>query len=405
VRGASSRSEDGGSLRFLVAAFGDPGHAYPALSLARALRRRGHVVALESWERWREAAEDEDLRFCPAESYRVFGRNPDGPSAGDAALALLPLLRELRPHAVVSDILTLAPALAAEREGVPWATLIPHVFPQHAPGLPFFALGARPPRTPVGRGVWRAALPLLEAGLRRGRRELNVERAKLGLPPLERLHGGTSDQLALVATFPQLEYPRAWPAHVHVTGPMQFERPYPDVALPEGEGPLVLVAPSTAQDPGCRLARVALRALANLPVRVVATTNGHRPSQPLEVPPNALLYDWVRYSQVMAAADVVVCHGGHGTLARSLALGTPVVCVPAAGEMAENAARAAWAGVGVSLPWRLLGERSLALAVRRVLGDPRFAERARTIAAWAERNDGAERAAELVERFARGAAR
>ena len=48
---------------------------------------------------------------------------------------------------------------------------------------------------------------MLETGLRRGRRELNQQRAALGLAPLERFHGGISAELAMVATFPQLEYP------------------------------------------------------------------------------------------------------------------------------------------------------------------------------------------------------
>ena len=48
-------------LRLLVAAFGDPGHAFPAIALARELRRRGHEVLVETWERWREAVEGEGL--------------------------------------------------------------------------------------------------------------------------------------------------------------------------------------------------------------------------------------------------------------------------------------------------------------------------------------------------------
>jgi UDP:flavonoid glycosyltransferase YjiC (YdhE family) len=36
-----------------------------------------------------------------------------------------------------------------------------------------------------------------------------------------------------------------------------------------------------------------------------------------------------------------------------------------------------------------------------VLGDPAYAERAGDLAAWAREHDGAERAAELVERLAR----
>jgi MGT family glycosyltransferase len=393
-------------LTVLVAAFGDPGHTLPAIALSRALAERGHRVVFETWEKWRDVLHAEGIEFHAAEEYRVFdtGRDPDGgPSAGDAAVALAPLLDELRPDVVVNDILTLAPALAAEKAGVPWATLIPHVFPEHAPGLPFFAFGgARLPRTRLGRLAWAVPLPLLESGLRQGRRELNGERAKVGLAPVERFHGGTSEGLALVATYPQLEYPREWPGHVHVTGPMEFETEYPDVELPDGEGPLVAVAPSTAQDPGCRLVRVALDALADEPVRVVATTNGHTPDEPIAVPANARLYGWVRYSQVLAAADLVVCHGGHGTVARALGAGTPVLVCPAVGDMAENGARVGWAGVGLALPWRLLGERTLRVAVRRLLGDPGFTARAAGVASWARSHDGAARGAELVEEFAGG---
>ena len=114
----------------------------------------------------------------------------------------------MRPHAVVSDILTLAPTLAAEKAGVPLATLIPHIYPVVEPGLPFFAIGLQPPRTPLGRRIWRAGQRALDVGLEHGRRDLNTQRERLGLPPIERFHGGISPELALVATFPQLEYPR-----------------------------------------------------------------------------------------------------------------------------------------------------------------------------------------------------
>ena len=204
-----------------------------------------------------------------------------------------------------------------------------------------------------------------------------------------------------MATFPQLEYPRRWPAGVHVTGPMEFEIPHPDVELPEGDEPLVLVAPSTAQDPELRLLRRSLEALAEEPVRVVATANRRQAGGPLpEAPANAMVVDWLSYSQVMPQAALVVCHGGHGTVARALGAGAPVLCCPAVGDMAENSARVAWAGAGLMLPWRLTGSGPLRWAVRRILGDLRFANRAREIAAWARENHGANRGAALVERLA-----
>lgn len=393
-------------LRLLVAAFGDPGHAFPAIALARELAGRGHEVAVETWERWRDPVEESGLGFTAAEEYKVFPPPPPdgsrGPNAASAAKALLPMVEETRPDVVVSDILTLAPPLAAEAAGVPRATLIPHVYPVHEPGLPFFGFGLAPARTPVGRALWRAGEPVLDAGLRRGRAELNETRAQLGLARQERFHGGISEGLAIVATYPQLEYPRRWPAHVRITGPMFFELPCPEIELPEGDGPLVLVAPSTSQDPEHRLVRTALDALADEPLRVVATTNreGANAAPRMAAPDNAVVVNWLSYSQVMPRASVVVCHGGHGTVARALAEGVPVLVSPAIGDMAENGARVAWAGAGLMLPGRLLRAGPLRLTVRRLLSDTRFSQRAEEIAAWGGENDGVLRGAELVERFA-----
>jgi UDP:flavonoid glycosyltransferase YjiC (YdhE family) len=396
-------------LRVLVAAFGDPGHAFPAIALARALRGRGHEVVVETWEERRAAVEGAGLRFAAAEEYRMFPPpepdSEDGRHAAEAARALQPLLAELDPHVAVSDILTLAPTLAAERAGVPLATLIPHLYPVVEPGLPFFSIGLRRARTHVGRAIWRAGQRALAIGLEHGRRDLNLQRQRLGLAPLDRFHGGISEQLALVATYPQLEYPRSWPAGVEVTGPMTFELPYPEIELPPGEDPLVLVAPSTAHDSENHLVRTALRALAREPVRVVATTNRVVPQRPIEVPANAVLVDWLSYGQLMPKASLVISHGGHGTVARALGAGAPVLICPITGDMSETAMRVDWAQAGLSLPWRLCRPAPLRWAARRVLGDRSFTARAERIAAWGRENDGALRGAVLVEELARGRSR
>jgi UDP:flavonoid glycosyltransferase YjiC (YdhE family) len=324
--------------------------------LGKALAGRGHEVVIETWEERRQAVEGEGLGFAAAEEYRMFPppdpNSEEGQHAAEAALALLPLLEDFRPHVVVSDILTLAPTLAAERAGIPLATLVPHIYPVVQPGLPFFAIGLRPPRTRLGRGVWRYGHDrALRVGLEQGRRDLNIQRQRLELPPIDHFHGGISPDLALVATYPQLEYPRQWPAGVEITGPMTYEMPHPEIELPPGDDPLVLVAPSTAHDSDNHLVRTALAALADAPVRVVATTNLVAPQHPIEVPANAVLVEWLSYSQLMPAASIVISHGGHGTVARALGAGTPVLVCPIIGDMSETAMRVAWAGAGLSLPF------------------------------------------------------
>jgi len=391
-------------MRVLLGAFGDPGHAFPAIALGRALSSRGHDVTLQTWTRWQADVEAEGLGFAAAPEYEVF---PTGPEPIDfyepvvrAARDTVPLVRELQPDVVVADILTLAPALAAELEDVPWATLIPHVYPHGEPDFPIYSLGARLPRTAIGRALWRSAQVPVRRGLEQGRVELNRTRERLGLAPLDHVHGGISRELALVATFPQLEYPRAWPAHVRVIGPLMWEPPAGDLMLPTGDAPLVLIAPSTAQDAEQRLLRGALEALADAPVRVLGTWNRRLPPRPLPVPRNARVVDWVSYSRTMPSCEVVVCHAGHGTLARALASGCVVVAVPAAGDMNENAARLDWAGAGVRVPRRFTSTRPLRLAVERALGEPRLHSRARELALWSAAHDPADTAAVLVERLA-----
>ncbi len=394
-------------MRLLLGAFGDPGHAFPMIALGRALRARGHDVTLQTWRRWAAVIEAEEISFAPAPEYQVFpSGGPDGEpldfyeAVVHATRDTLPLVRELAPDAVVADILTLAPALAAELEDIPRATLIPHVYPESDRGFPIYSLGARLPRTGVGRAFWQAAQAPARRGLEQGRRELNHTRARLGLPPLAYPHGGISHDLALVATFPALEYPRAWPAWAHVVGPLMWEPRAEDVELPPGDQPLVIVAPSTAQDPKHRLLHAALEGLADAPVRVLATYNRRLPSRPLPVPRNARVLEWISYSRTMPAASLVICHAGHGTLVRALASGCAVLACPCAGDMSENAARLDWCGAGVRLPRRFVSPRPLRLAVERALADTSIRQRAGELAAWAADRDPADRAAALVERLA-----
>jgi UDP:flavonoid glycosyltransferase YjiC (YdhE family) len=393
-----------GRRTFLLAAFGDPGHAFPAIALGRELARRGHDVTLETWARWRGHVEREGMRFAAAPEYQVFPTQGRAlkpyVAAVRASAETRGLIREVDPDVVVADILTVAAALAAELEGRRWATVVPHVLPMGEPGFPVYAVGAVYPRTRLGEFLWRASRPVLMSGERQGREELNGARARVGLAALDHVHGGISRGLALVATLPQLEYPRRAAAPwLRVTGPLMWEQPFGEVEEPPGDEPLVLVAPSTSQDPEHRLLRAALSGLADEPVRVLATTNRRPPDRPLDVPANARVVDWLSYARTMPRCAAVVCHAGHGTVVRALASGAPVVACPHAGDMAENAARVRWAGLGVSLPRRFHTPRGVRLAVRRVLADPAYAARAAEVRDWSAAHDGAAAAAGALEAF------
>ena len=246
---------------------------------------------------------------------------------------------------------------------MPLATLIPHIYPVVEPGLPFFAIGLRPPRTPLGRGDLADG----PAGARTSASSTAgaTSTASASGSACRRSSASTAASAPTwrwSATFPQLEYPRRWPAGVEVTGPMTFEVPHPEIELPPGRrrrwswSPPA--PPTTPTTTWCaRRWRRSPRSRCGSSRR----PTGSRPQRPIEVPANAVLVDWLSYSQLMPAASLVISHGGHGTVARALGAGTPVLICPIIGDMSETAMRVAWAGAGLSLPWRLCRPGAAAL--------------------------------------------
>ena len=131
---------------------------------------------------------------APAEALRGGGaRRAGDPAAGRASS---------RRDVVVNDVLTLAPALAAELEGRPWATLVPHFYPPFGAGLPPFGLGAMP-----AAGARSAERPggssrkPMGIGVERGRRELNETRRRVGLPSSRAPTAGSATSCASSGRF------------------------------------------------------------------------------------------------------------------------------------------------------------------------------------------------------------
>ena len=102
----------------------------------------------------------------------------------------------------------------------------------------------------------------------------------------------------------------------------------------------------------------------------------------------------------MRHCDVVINHGGHGTLARALASGAVSVVVPAGGDQAENAARVAWAGAGVRVAPRLASPRAIRVATERALFEPSLRTAALQFEDWYATHDAGLRATELLEQLA-----
>ena len=230
--------------------------------------------------------------------------------------------------------------------------------------------------------------------LERARDEMNRNREALGLRPGTALDVGLSDRLVLVATLPSLEIPRAdWPPHAHVVGPCLWEYPAERrFDPPAGDGPLLLVAPSTAYD-GDRMISPALEAITGLGVRAVVTAGASALPDPL--PAGIVAATGVAHADVLPHVSAALANGGHGTVVRILSAGVPMAVVAGHGDQQENAYRVERSGAGVQV--RFPSTRSVARSLRRILRDDSYAAAARRVADEAAGIDGPRRAAELVE--------
>lgn len=366
-------------MRIAVVAGPEAGHCFPAIALCLRLRLAGDSpVLLTGSDRLGTA------RAAGVEAVELAGLAPEGPDddtdagaklhrrAARMAVLNAPLLQRLQPDLVVSDEITACGGLAAELMGIPWAELNPHPLYLPSKGLP--PIGSGLAAGSGARGWVRDAAMrfFTRRSIRAGERQRSAARRYIGLPPRD-----PGPRRRLIATLPALEVPRPdWPAEAVIVGPLLFEPTDVVLTPPPGDGPLIVVAPSTAVTGTPGLAELALEHL--LPGRtlpqgsrlVVSRLSGDG----CPAPPWATV-GFGRQDEVLRHADLVICGGGHGMLAKSLLAGVPVVVVPGGGDQWELANRVVRQGCARLV--RPLTPGALVAAVNAVLSEPSHREAAR----------------------------
>ena len=366
-------------MRVALVAGPEPGHVFPAIALCLRLAAAGDDPVLLTGTGWLDAA-----RSAGVEAVELRGLDPDESDddtdagaklhhrAARMAVLNLSVLRDLRPDLVVSDVITACGGMAAELAGIPWIELSPHPLYLPSRGLPPIGSGLAPGTGLRGRLRDATMRAFTARSVRAGGRQRARARQGIGLPgvdpgPLRRL----------IATLPALEVPRPdWPAEAVVVGPLHFEPTATVLAVPAGDGPVVVIAPSTASTGTVGLAALALDHLIpgeTLPAgsRLVVSRMG---GDDVEVPPWAAV-GLGRQDDLLRQADVVVCGGGHGMLSKTLLAGVPMVVVPGGGDQWELANRVVRQGSARLV--RPLNADALIAGVTEVLSDPRYRQAAR----------------------------
>ena len=372
-------------MRVAVVAGPDPGHSFPAIALCLKFLAAGDEPTLLTGVEWLataraagiDAIELEGLDPTPLDDDRDAGAKIHQRAARMAVLNA-PGLRDLAPDLIVSDVITACGALAAELVEVPWVELSPHPLYLPSKGLPPIGSGMAPGEGVRGRLRDAVMRQLTARSLREGLRQRVAARVGVGL-----LAEGVEPLRRLIATLPALEVPRPdWPAEAVVVGPLHFEPTDVELVVPPGDGPVVVVAPSTATTGTQGLAEMALKCL--IPGETLPDCSRVAVSRlsgdDVQAPPWAVI-GLGRQDRLLSRADVVVCGGGHGMVSKTLLAGAPMVVAPGGGDQWEIANRVVRQGSARLI--RPVTAEALVAEVGEVLGSPRYRDAARRAAASA----------------------
>ena len=117
-------------------------------------------------------------------------------------------------------------------------------------------------------------------------------------------------------------------------------------------------------------------------------------------PPHIHLERYVPQSVLFPFCDLVINHGGSGTVMTALDHGLPMVIIPLAADQPDNARRCVTLGVARVVAADERSPRAIRDAVRAVLGDAGYRRRAMQMRAESERLPGPDHAVAWLERLA-----
>jgi len=118
-----------------------------------------------------------------------------------------------------------------------------------------------------------------------------------------------------------------------------------------------------------------------------------------ELPPNVEVHRWLPQLAVLEHTDILLCHGGLGTLMAAFAKDTPVVVVPNSGEQMVNADRVVELGLGSVLAKREITAAGLRAAVAELHADQGVRARVEAMSAAIRRAGGGAHGADVVEDY------
>jgi rhamnosyltransferase subunit B len=422
-------------LRIVLSTIGTFGDVNPLIAIALELKRRGHVPVLAMPAvfkpkilplglEFREVRPDID----PTNSLLVeMTYDPKNGTEHGLRKFLFPMLRQTyddltdaattpaRADLLLLGELNYAGPLVAEKTGIPWASFVlaPLSFFSafDPPVLPPYPRLARADKAVPGFG--RVIKRLARFASRKWPEPIYELRRELGLSkganPLFDAKHSPDLVLALFSRVLGAEQ-KDWPANTKITGFCFYDADGGNTALPRhiedflaaGPPPVVFTLGSAAVLAAGNFYEVSARAAIKLGIRAVlliGTDQRNRPRQKL--PESICVAEYAPYSGLFPRVAMVVHQGGVGTTAQCLRAGKPMLIMPYSHDQPDNARRMQRLKVARVILRKNYTPNRVARKVAAMLAEPRYAQRAQSVARQLAHQDGVRAACDELEELYR----
>lgn len=390
-------------------------HVSRLLEVAKVLRQRGHEILFAGFGKYLQVAEldgfsTRDLPYVSVEqvvravrSQKLWELYPQD-QLREYIAAEVALLQEYKPDLVLIDNRPTA-RISADHLGVKTAAVL-NVHMSNHKRTPFFSLG-----NVIGSDGFPGvgALDRLENAIECAMydllvmRGLNASRREMGLPVL-RAYEHEEGDLTFFADVPEFSPVHKLPRGGQYVGPLTWRNDLPPPLCLSQLSPDKPTIYLSLGSEGLEDLLVHLDELARKDIQVVVATGAPDVACKISVPHGVFLEQYVNTSKLLPYCDLVCCHGGNGTLYQALGHGLPVVVVATHQEQSYGGKRIQRLGLGRTMMLASVEKHGFALvatAVREVLADHRYRERAKLFSNHLRGWDSASLAATVIENYLR----
>lgn len=382
-------------------------HTSRVFEVARRLREAGHEVVFAGEGQYMRLPREADFRVVPVETLdpdRVLACSRSGranwydyPRVKSCVEAELAVFAEEAPDLVLGDF-RLSLSTSCELAAVPLAVIL------NAAWTDYYTVRIRAPEhLAVTRIAGRTATSLLAPSIKQlilwvDSRPFNRFRRERGLPARRNIWDVWRGDLNLIVDIPEYGPTRDLPESFHYIGPILWEPDTPPPPWLDRLDPDRFTIYFTMGSTGyARFFEQAAEIFGGTDYQCVMTTAGMAELD--EVPDNFFVADYAPGSRIMARSDVVVCHGGNGTIYQAMTHGVPIIGIPTMHDQEFNLDRVEDLGLGIHLSELSFRPEHLADAVAQIARDPRYKSCAAEYREILSRYDGPRTGAELISAY------